>query len=615
MRAPQVFDGKTRKRLAYLENAFDVSYSLKVNTLWTASFKLPYSDHKKAYCQSLNYVLLWDVDSNGVDIQVGLFRIQPQEENSIGSGLTVEYKLEHVLSTLLNDIMPGWHEKGGTGIYTNTVISYILSFQTEQKWVYDPGPYSYQYQYGWQEENLLSALFSVTAPFLDTDYIWTFDTTGYPWRLSLDRVGSTPVTDIRYRKNLLGLKRTEDPTNIVTRLYCWGYGQGDNRLGIADINGGLPYLESTSVSRYGVITEVYTDERVTVAETLKAKGQALLQKLENPVITYEQDVALYGGAPLWIGDPVRMVHEGFDEVMIVREYSKSDVSGSPMSGSIRFGQGTRDIGDSVSSVIEKQRIRDTYSQGSESIYADSLADNADQNTPLEISFTVPNTAVHVNEISLSVRLSAFRAYSKGIVNDGKVIDTDTGGGGDYTETEGIVLIDGDYTSSGVNPTEIGALTMSYDGQPIIFPGTPGHPIFESYENHTPGHVHTHAYRLHTHALPHKHKIDIPKHGHKITLPEHKHKINLPSHNHPIDYGIYLGPTASSMKVYLDGVLIGTYNTTSITDVNLIPSLSKDANGKVLRGKHTITIEPNNLTRIECAFQIRLFTNSLGGGQY
>ena len=44
-------------------------------------------------------------------------------------------------------------------------------------------------------------------------------------------------------------------------------------------------------------------------------------------------------------------------------------------------------------------------------------------------------------------------------------------------------------------------------------------------------------------------------------------------------------------------------------------MSKDANGDILRGQHTTRIVPNGLTRIECTFQIRLFTNAHGGGQY
>ena len=104
------------------------------------------------------------------------------------------------------------------------------------------------------------------------------------------------------------------------------------------------------------------------------------------------------------------------------------------------------------------------------------------------------------------------------------------------------------------------------------------------------------------------------HSHIVTIEPHTHEVVLKNHKHGIEYGIYKGPQASSMQVYLDDTLIGTY-TSSIDDLNLISYMSKNANGDIMRGKHTIRIVPNTLTRVECTFQIRLFTNIHGGKQY
>jgi hypothetical protein len=84
--------------------------------------------------------------------------------------------------------------------------------------------------------------------------------------------------------------------------------------------------------------------------------------------------------------------------------------------------------------------------------------------------------------------------------------------------------------------------------------------------------------------------------------------------HDIQYGIYKGASASGMTVEIDRVVVGTFNS-SASNVNLIDYMSKNANGDILRGQHTIRITPNALTRVECAIQIRLFTNSRGAGQY
>ena len=54
-----VYDGHTRKRLAYLQNAYNISYTKSTRALWTGSFSLPYSDHKAKFCQSFNLVELF----------------------------------------------------------------------------------------------------------------------------------------------------------------------------------------------------------------------------------------------------------------------------------------------------------------------------------------------------------------------------------------------------------------------------------------------------------------------------------------------------------------------------------------------------------------------------
>ena len=70
-----VYDNRTRKRLAYLENAYNISYSKSTTSIWTASFSLPFSDPKTKYCEPFNYVELWEEDNSGKPERVELFRI------------------------------------------------------------------------------------------------------------------------------------------------------------------------------------------------------------------------------------------------------------------------------------------------------------------------------------------------------------------------------------------------------------------------------------------------------------------------------------------------------------------------------------------------------------
>jgi len=701
MKPISVYDGHTRKRLAYLQNAYNISYEKSINALWTAKFSLPYSDPKNSYCEAFNLVEIWEVDGNNSDKYVGLFRIMPKTESIIGTEASSEYTLEHVLSTLLDDTLIGWHEIGNLGVYTSQVIAYILDGQLDKRWVLDTCDYSHQYLYGWQDENLLSALYSVVKPFEETDYYWDFDTKKFPWSLRLLKTKSDPVTDIRYRKNVMGITRTVDPSNLTTRLYCYGYGEGDNKLSIANLNNGKPYLDSENIAKYGIITQIWTDERYTIEESLLATGQAMLKKLENPEVTYELDIStINNAANLNMGDMVRVVSEDFDQYMIVQKISKDNLSGAPKDGKITLGEGTTDLSDSLASMSEKQRISETYSQGAESIFIDSFYDNADYENPSIVTFIIPSNAVHVNEILFSAKLSSFRAYSKAIEGGGSIAESTSAGGGTnvssssggatYTSSgsggESVQASSAGgntYTSSGsggggVTSAESGgssytssgsageqSVTSTYNDQTSIgdaiwteswsatshtsVPQNTGgvstahyHVLHTHTHNNThrhivtiPAHTHTITIGSHTHTVQipshehtisisshvhtvsipsHTHSVSISAHTHDVSIPNHVHNITLPNHTHGIEYGIYKGPTASEMAVLLDDTFIGAYSS-SVSGINLISYMSKNANGEIMRGTHTITIIPSSLTRIEGSFQIRLFTNAHGGAQY
>ena len=111
MKVPQIFD-RNMKRLAFLDNAVSVGYSLEINSLWTATFTLPADDDKNAYCQPLNFVEIFDGDE-----RIDLFRIIG-EDLERSNGATRFYDCEHVLATLLSDVLFQYHQYGGGGIKT-----------------------------------------------------------------------------------------------------------------------------------------------------------------------------------------------------------------------------------------------------------------------------------------------------------------------------------------------------------------------------------------------------------------------------------------------------------------------------------------------------------------
>ena len=264
----EIFD-KSRRRVAIAENAHAISEQQRINAVWYLYFSLPYKDPKNEYCKPFYYVR-----HNGGE----LYRIMP-ETLAVNESGSMAYQCEHVLATLIDNVLFGYHVVGNLGTYTADVIRYVLDHQLVKNWVLDECDYRNQFEYGWEQESLLSALFSVATP-LAGPYIWRTNTAVYPWRLSLKRLDTTgrPEMYVRRRHNMTSYQRQRDPQNIVTRLYPLGYGEGVNQLGIGSVNGGVPYLQSPKAitDKYGIIERVWTDRRYEDPASLKAAAAAML---------------------------------------------------------------------------------------------------------------------------------------------------------------------------------------------------------------------------------------------------------------------------------------------------------------------------------------------------
>lgn len=86
---------RDRQRVAILENAYDVREDQRINALWYLYFSLPVDDSKNEYCQPF-----WYARMDGGE----LYRIMPASEAIDETG-GVEYQCEHVLATLLDNVL------------------------------------------------------------------------------------------------------------------------------------------------------------------------------------------------------------------------------------------------------------------------------------------------------------------------------------------------------------------------------------------------------------------------------------------------------------------------------------------------------------------------------
>lgn len=623
----KVYD-RDMNKLAYLHNAYAIGYSLELNKLWNATFTLPADDSKNIYCQPFNYVEIFDGSE-----RIELFRIMPSTLTRNTKG-DIVYKCEHVLATLLDDVMFKYHQIGNIGVGTAQVIRYILDQQLVKRWQLGQCDFNRKFEYKWENENLLAALFSVPQPF-NEKYRWEFDTTGSVWRINLKRLSTEFKADITYRKNMLEIKKTVDPTSIVTRLYCLGYGEGDNQLGIESVNNGIPYLESNgATTTWGIKQSILVDRRFENPETLKAYGQSLLDELKHPYISYEVSaIDLYRLSPtkhhrFLPGDIVRIndTEDNIIEDLPIVRVTKNDVTGRPADVDIEIANKTRDMASSISELQERARINEVYAQGATNQMIIPYADNADSNNPSVLRVYIPDTMVRINKCILNYRLEPFRAFSKAIGGGGGSTQTSSsGGGGSTTSSDG-----GGMSSSTADGGS--AVTTSSGGGGIVTDTGPGGINVTWVDVQTgPGGAdnHRHDYRRvnsHQHAVnipSHRHDVNIPRHNHRfyiddhyhrIDLPTHTHRIDIPEHTHDLQFGIYQGDRASKVTIKVDGKAIP--QTQENTDINIIDYLAVDSAGKVQRNTwHEIEIIPDKMSRIVANIFMQIFTNSRGGGDY
>lgn len=569
----------------------------------------------------------------------------------------MQYSLEHVLATLLNDVLFRYHQR--SNLTTRENIEYLLARQATKHWRLGDCDFVRYFHYKWENENgLLGPLFSIAEPF-DVPYMWTWDTTSYPWTLNLKAPSTTPTAEVRYGKNLAEIEREIDPSNIVNRLYPLGYGEGDNQLDIRRVNNGRAYIENTaSIAEYGLGQYVWVDRRFEDVDSLFASAKAFLDEWSKPKVTYRikaVDLSQLSGVSidkLTVGKVVRVIDPdiGTFNARIVSE-SKPDIYEAPYDVELEIANTRSNIGTTLADVERRQEINEVYAQGATNMLVYSYEDNADNTYPVVIRFELPDEMVRLNKLNLMFRTEAFRTYSRATKGGGSYVKgstvqskstaagggttaTSSSGGGQTTSSGG-----GQTTSAGGGQTSsaggdhrhlmfsgTGFATNANPGSSVVLRAANGHTIhvndgtsagLEYYTEGSSGN-HTHTVSAHTHTVS-AHVHSVSDHVHTVKLDPHSHNfeveipaINIPEHIHEMEHGIFTLnrlPTAVTIKV--NGTTV-PHTATSGDNIDLIPYLDLDSDNRVRRGWHTVEITPNDLGRITAQINTQFFMQSRGG---
>lgn len=643
---------------AYLENAYNIKYNPPLNELWTAGFSLPFTDPKREEIETFDYVEIFD---NGK--RIGMFRIMDSEEEREVNQKIITYDCEHVLSTLMDSVLFGYHER--INLTTRENIEYLLSKQRIKHWKLGKCDFVKYFQYSWEnEETLLGPLYSIPKPF-DEKFQWTWDDTSYPWTLNLMKYSDEITGELRYRKNMKGIKRKVEAKDVMTRVYPLGYGEGVNQLTIKSVNNGIPYIDAPDFVRelHDGFDYIWVDRKIEDAKTLYASAKAMLLKACMPKVTYEIDAIDYELIDPYkiekyeTGKLVRLYDEDFNISVDLRvmDRQKDDVTGNPLDVKLVLENKVTDLGTIQADIEKRQKVNEVYSQGTTNIDSQPFQDNCDPDHPAVIRFQIPNDVKNVNQLILTFETLRFRAYERAIKGGGAVVASTSAGGANVSSTSSGGGTVGSTSSGGssVQASSSGGGTVkasSSGGDHVhkmfhgggIVPAEPStiglYTAFSdpgrntaasfyakgtgsSFYTHGSSGNHTHDISIpnHTHSINipnHTHSISIPNHTHDINIPNHKHEITLPDHTHEIEFGIFeLYETPSKVTIEVDGNKL-PFDSIRGQDINLIPYLAKDDEGKLQRGRYVeIKITPNSLARINATVTGRLFIQSRSGGTY
>ena len=273
----------SRDLVAFLHTARDVWVDKRINEVWQAGFSLDLDDANVDECQLLRYAEIWNDETS-----LGLYRITKRTKSR--DGFSYVFDCEHVLGVLRDS-------KFASTLYTGSIsgtdeaIWDVLDQQRSWCWQLDTCAFDEDYLYSWEPgTSALKALLDIPERF-GSEYYWDFDTSVFPWKLSLKAVPSSVTAYVDYKRNLKAITKEEDASVLYTRLYPYGEGAGATQIDISSVNPtGLTYLDSNTAT-YGVIEKRWTDQRYTTAQQLYDAAVQKIALESVPKVTYTVDAA------------------------------------------------------------------------------------------------------------------------------------------------------------------------------------------------------------------------------------------------------------------------------------------------------------------------------------
>ena len=351
----------------------------------------------------------------------GIFRVETATR-LIGAGGGQRLTLQHALCTLSDEVLPGYVELAGTA---EEVIGDLLSRQGRDRWQLGAVP-DEMLDCSWENENLLTALVSLTES-MEGAYMWDYDFTTTPWTLSLAPLPAESFCEVRAGRSLTAARITIDRTDLCTRLYPLGYGEGADQLNIRKVNGGLRYLTADTAAVWGVVKRIWVEPSMTKAARLKAAARRMLEKCKNPMVTVEVEAeelcSLTGEAidRFRVGTICRLPLPDWGVMMDERvmQLHRPDVYGEPTRVTLTLANRAASAVDDLSALARQSAVSLQYSQGAPSEHVLHFADACDGAHPAKMRFFLDEDAVNVNRVRVVFSAEKYRwATQSGVQESG-----------------------------------------------------------------------------------------------------------------------------------------------------------------------------------------------------
>ena len=198
--------------------------------------------------------------------------------DSVFSGRTVTYTLEHIIQTLRDIAMFGEVKpdtitgiEGAETCTARQAAEYVLSRQ--DVWVLGDFEYTDSAAYSFNGDDLFSAMEKITST-LDDPW-WDYDLSALPFKLHIRRKSSAAACEMRMGRNIATLRKTVDRSQMYTRIYP---------IGKKNLHLSGEYL-SRNESVWGRKDRVETDQSKETEEMLRLWALDRLKRHCEPAVT------------------------------------------------------------------------------------------------------------------------------------------------------------------------------------------------------------------------------------------------------------------------------------------------------------------------------------------